>query len=539
MKHFITILAFILFLCSCANNPPAKPETLPIDDEADNIGNSVKTPGYTFTDGFIYHEWKGTEPSLKEIPFAITTNSYLWGQYNSKKFHPIKKLVTSKYFDIYVDITDGAGVFKIATNMTDVAYDKLIRELEKYYHKIKSVYGEPSNVDGNGKIEIVFHDFSKEKGFSEFSTGYFYDANITPRRVLYTAEMDVLYINSDTFMRKYNKEFSEDCYETIFHELQHDMFAERILNRYGFVSSEYTKRKWINEALSVSTYIVLYNGERGSGRDYIENGKREAYFNTDAIRNGKYFFGWQSSDGDLATNHYVTAANFMYWLYLHGGGDRIIRDIVNSNPYKIIDIKNIVEAVRKNIPDLKGKNDVGIVREWYLANYLNEPNSLRGYKGKTKIITAKANRKSGSVLLDRYCAVYTTLDMYPHNSHKRGLFFGNIRNKDLLIFNGEYYDPLSFSRPYSATAKINPNAIDTDIPNFNKMYASESQTEEDRLEWIDYVFMYGEEITPEDFKTVEEIEREEMYIIREKEREEMERRKENSDDFKAELEYIE
>ena len=352
--------------------------------------------------------------------------------------------------------------------------------------------------------------------------------------------MDVLYINSYRYMQKKNqmgRKFDKDCYETILHELQHDIFAERILNNYGYAESSYTLQKWINEALSESTYIVIYNGEKGSGRDSINyNGKRQAYFNTDAIKNGKYFFSWSSDDGDLATNNYTTAANFMYWLYIHGGGDRIIRDIVNSNPYKIADIKNIVEAVRKNIPALNGMNDTDIIKTWYAANIMNEPNSIYGYKGRTKIITAKANRKSGSVLLNRYCAVYTTRDMYSHNSYKNGLNIGYVGNKDdLLIFNANYYKH-QYGNPSVALVRINPNVIDADIPIWNMMSVSKSQSEEDRGEWLDYVFMYGDETTPSDFKTVEEIEREEMYIIKELEKTEKEEK--ITDDFKVELEII-
>ena len=95
MKTFLTILIFGLGLIFASCQKPPEPATFPRDDEADNIGNSTKTPNYTFTDGFIYHEWKGSQPLFKEIPFTLEYNThikyYTWGQYNSKKYHPIKK----------------------------------------------------------------------------------------------------------------------------------------------------------------------------------------------------------------------------------------------------------------------------------------------------------------------------------------------------------------------------------------------------------------------------------------------------------------
>lgn len=139
MKHFITILILGLsfILASCSKKPP-KPYVFKPDSEATNIGNSTKTPNYIFTSGFVYHEWAGQPPIFwSEVPFYYRNediNINFWGiQYSLSPWYRLKKLVTSKYFNIWVDISEGAGVFKDATNMTDVAYDKLIRELEKHY----------------------------------------------------------------------------------------------------------------------------------------------------------------------------------------------------------------------------------------------------------------------------------------------------------------------------------------------------------------------------------------------------------------------
>lgn len=529
MKNFLTILILGLDLVfvSC-QEVPIEPPTRDPDREATGVGNSVKTPNYNFTEGFTYHEWKGTSPEIIYIPLKneIMGGSkyyYIWHNQNPK--HPVKKLVSSKFFDIYVDITEGGDDFRKATNMTDVAYDKLIRELEKYRSKIISVYGEPSNVDGNGKIEIVFHSKYNFVGGSSQSVtvGYFQTANIN-KAYRFTAERDVIYINS-IYMNR-NRNFGERCLETIIHEFQHDIFGSRNGN-------SDSSHKWINEALSESTYIVMYDGKKGSGsgRFYTNrSGKLEANFSADEIRNGNYFFYWTS--GYSGNGNYLTASHFMYWLYIHGGGNQIIREIALS-PYKVPDLNSVGNAARKYIPALRGMSDANILKTWYAANFYNSPSGIYGYKNKINIVTAKANNSGGKVVLKKGCAVYTTSDMYRANQGKKGLYIANIEkgSNDLFIFNVKNIGS-GFSLP-----NIFLNLILVRInPNVPRMMSAQPLQEEPM--WVDYAFMYGEEsLTSADFKTEEDMKRDEMELIKKLEKEE--REETDSDDYKAELNIIE
>lgn len=462
MKNFLTIsiLTLLLFLSACSDNTPQEPSTLPRDPEASSIGGSHKTPNYEFTDGFIYHEWKGQQPIYLNIPFSYRVLTYPSGIYTTSSRHPTKKLVSSKFFDIYVDVTDGAGVFRKATNMTDVAYDKLIRKLEKEYNHIKSVYGTPSDIDKNGKIEIIFHKTSDMDG----KNGYFIDiVALSSLPLIYSVNVDALYISSKTYMdatSQKNKEFYSRCVDTIFHELQHDINANK---------KHYKAARWLDEALANSTYPVLYNGS-GSGR-----GNNLTY---DLIRNGTYFFSWKDDEDTIISENYITSGNFMWWLYLHGNGDNIIRDICNMDKQEI-DLKSIGNAARKNIPALKGVDDTTVIKSWYKANFLNENNSIYGYKGK-KVYVAQANNPSGKVLLLPYCAVYTTTDMYSANYSLigQGIQLEKLKNSYgeewLLVFN---------SSKNNIEVKINPSVSRTVVP----------LSEDDEYEWYDHVF-YEENI---------------------------------------------
>lgn len=523
MKNILTILILGLILSACS--VPKPPKELNPDREATGVGNSVKTPNYNFTDGFIYHEWKGASPEIIYIPLKVLVIEPSVGNYhighNKNPKHPVKKLVSSKFFDIYVDITEGENDFRKATNMSDVAYDKLIRELEKYYHKIKSVYGEPSNVDGNGKIEIVFH--SRYDFVGSLIAGYFQSFNID-KSYRYTAERDVLYMNGSLYMNRNYKQFSDRCLETIIHELQHDIFGNRN------ISANYM-HKWINEALSESTYIVMYDGKKGSGsgRFYTNSsGKLEADFRRDAIRNGQYFFYWPS--GYSGTDNYITASHFMYWLYIHGGGNQIIRDIALYQ-YTIPDLNSVGNAARKHIPALRGMNNADIIKTWHMANFFNDPSGIYGYQNKIKIATAKANSGDGKIALKKGCAVYTTLNMYSANSTKRGLHIIQLGRgaNDLLLFNSAGFSLSDIILKYdSILVRINPN-----VP---RMMMSSKPRQEEPM-WVDYAFMHGEEgITSADFKTEEDMRLEEIELIKKLEKEE--REETNSDDYKVELEVI-
>ena len=320
---------------------------------------------------------------------------------------------------------------------------------------IKNIYGEPSDVDRNGKIEIVFHKTQYMNG----KAGYFLPDNVW-KTWANTAEADILYISSASYMDKnaiVSNKFSSACVDTIIHELQHDMRAKDGIDR--------QPERWLNEALSVSTYLILHNGE-SSGRGYDFT-----YYNS--IVNGKYFFDWQNIE-DI--ENYRTAANFMYWLYIHGGGEQIIRDILNSNPNKRPDMKSIGDASRKNIPFFKNKNDTTVAMTWYKANFLNEANSIYGYKNRNPYLKiGQANAPSGKVSLSKYCAVYTTPNMYSANFSLlgKGIQMEKLKNSSgkewLLIFNGSQN---------TIEVKINPN--------ISRVRSMSAEIEEEN-EWFDAI----------------------------------------------------
>ncbi len=477
-KIFICFTIALLSLAllsnmSCADNPdifkPPAQATNEADPKALNPGSIPKTQGYNFTEGFIFHEWKNQEAIIKYVPFNFKGEWHEGIRYVSSPTWAIKKLVSSKYFDIYVDCTEGQPTYKKALTVQDKVWDKLIRELEKLYPKIVNIYGEPTDVDGNGKIEIVFHEneYMIKNGYA----GYFSDANVS-KEYYRTGEMDILYINSGLYIQRNMNEFPTGCIDTIAHELQHDIDAKR--NPY---SAEYC----FDEGLALSTYFIIHNGS-GSGRT--------TDFRSSEIANGQYFFDWQLTNKLIGVN-YRTAANFMYWLYLHGGGEKIIRDIVSVSEYKRIDYKSVGEAASRNIPDLKNQNHNTIISFWYKANFYNNNSGIYGYKGKAKISLSLANDPSGKVILKPRCAVYTTQDMLDKNKNIPYIATYQLSDSGrnwLLLYN--------YSENKDITVYINPSAASRSVRSYSG---------QEEAEWYDFVISEDDKVNEyEESNTVPE-----------------------------------
>ena len=227
------------------------------------------------------------------------------------------------------------------------------------------------------------------------------------------------------------QEFSTNAKRTIIHELQHDIDFQRKSNRALYC---------YNEALSESiTPVILDDKKAWRSGDFSNS------------RNGQYFFDWPRNTNIIIAN-YNTAANFIYWLYIHGGGEKIIKDIVSVSEYKPIDHKSIGEAASRNIPYFANKNYNTVIFDWYRANFYNNPSGILGYQDKVKITLSLANTNSGRIVLKPKCAVYTTQNMFDKNKNIPNIELSKLsdgKRNWLLIFNYGSNERTVHINPYS------------------------------------------------------------------------------------------
>lgn len=182
--------------------------------------------------------------------------------------------------------------------------DLVCNEFEKHYAKEKSIYGNHTDVDNNGKIIILFLDLNPESGNGSILNGYFNPADLIDGQgnnadMLY---MDLGGLNNNPYYMA----------GTILHELQH------LINyNVNVLGNGRDIEVWLNEALSEST-SVLFN------KTTVNSRNRE--FNS---INYYCFYTW-----DLPINvfaNYPSASVFMNWLYIKSGyNDNIFKNIASS-----------------------------------------------------------------------------------------------------------------------------------------------------------------------------------------------------------------
>lgn len=182
--------------------------------------------------------------------------------------------------------------------------DLVCDEFEKYYVKEKSIYGNHTDVDNNGKIIILFLDLNPESGSSSILNGYFNPADLIEGQgnnadMLY---MDLGGLNSSP----------DYMAGTILHELQH------LINyNVNVLQNGREMEVWLNEALSEST-SVLFNSTTVNSRN-------------NEFNNINYycFYTW-----DLPINvfaNYPSASVFMNWLYIKSNYDEnVFKNIAAS-----------------------------------------------------------------------------------------------------------------------------------------------------------------------------------------------------------------
>lgn len=182
--------------------------------------------------------------------------------------------------------------------------DLVCNEFEKHYAKEKSIYGNHTDVDNNGKIIILFLDLNPESGNGSILNGYFNPADLIDGQgnnadMLY---MDLGGLNNNPYYMA----------GTILHELQH------LINYNVNVLENGTEMDvWLNEALSEST-SVLFNKTTVNSRN-IEFNSISYYC----------FYTWDLPIDVFA--NYPSASVFMNWLYIKSGyNDNIFKNIAAS-----------------------------------------------------------------------------------------------------------------------------------------------------------------------------------------------------------------
>ena len=223
----------------------------------------------------------------------------------------------TKIFRIYAESDNLAIYVENGANVQMSSVSKIGSDFNKYYSDLVSIYGNHTDVDGNGKINILLFSMNPA-GASIVTLGYFYPddlilGNFNDAEILY---MDVNLVNK----------IPDIMAGTILHELQH------LINfNVNDINKGRSMDLWLNESLSESTSI-LYSPTTASSR-----------INEFNSMGGYYCFYTWTLPIDVFAN-YPSASIFMNWLYSKSGNDKtVFRDIASSSQFN--DYNKVLSSV--------------------------------------------------------------------------------------------------------------------------------------------------------------------------------------------------
>jgi hypothetical protein len=243
---------------------------------------------------------------------------------------------------------------------------------DKIYPSITDVFGEPLDIDGNGKVILILMDIID--GLTDsYVAGYFFSADMYSKTdISYSNEGEILYIDDNDVTPG-----SESFYATMAHEFQHLLrfsdYARRKNNGEDISETEV----WLNEGLSTAAEYIYLDSHIN---EYI------SHFNSDpnrTIRNGNNFYFWDDNNYD----DYATAYLFFQWLRTQAetGADKytIYRKICESGKSGYEGVLAAAQELFSDSGEIKAWED--LIGSWFLANYINAGSGLYGYHGELSL----------------------------------------------------------------------------------------------------------------------------------------------------------
>jgi large repetitive protein len=228
---------------------------------------------------------------------------------------------------------------------------------------IEQYFGTESDVDSNGKVNILCYDI--QDGFSGaggYIGGYFYGGDLF--NISHSNQSEIFYIDTYPLMGSNSTKDVTASYETLAHEFQHMVNFNRNIFIEG---SEEQMDVWLDEALSMAAEQI-YTGEVLSERiDY--------YNRSTSITNGLSLLDWDNSS-DVLANYSLSYLFGQYVKVQSNQGDKIFKEIINSS-YN--DYQAVQTVVRKYVNSTMTFGQ--FMTTFRAALLLKQPTGLYGFKG--------------------------------------------------------------------------------------------------------------------------------------------------------------
>ncbi|MEZ0117633.1 UNVERIFIED_ORG: hypothetical protein ABRZ91_001590 [Heyndrickxia coagulans] len=320
---------------------------------------------------------KNQNKALKKETKSIKKD-YVKG--DSKSFY-VQNTETSDFSSISATLLYSGDHANVWVNNNDITEDEaalLGKEFDnKIYRSDVDNFGMPSDVDQNGKVNILCYDI--QDGFSGsggYVAGYF-----SPRDLYYYSysnQSEIFYIDTYPLMGMSATKDVSQAYSTLAHEFQHMInFNQKV-----FVQGLTDTDTWMDEGLSMAAEQI-YTG--APLNDRID------YYNEDAdITKGHSLLYWDY-EGDTLANYSLSYLFMEYLKAQCGQGNTIFKELINDPHTDYQAVQNIIHKYID--PNLSFGQ---FMTDFRAALVLKEDTGLYGFKGDTAFDGLKVKTYSGS-----------------------------------------------------------------------------------------------------------------------------------------------
>ncbi len=353
---------------------------------------------------------KSSRPGKYKIdvnkPFNIEGNKEKRLRKNTKLIQKSYSLGDSKYFWVTNLETDldyqisarlaysetKANVWVHNNQILDTDAAKLGKEFDNHiYSSVTNNFGFPSDVDADGKINIVTYDI--QDGFSEsggYVAGYFWAGDLY--NVPHSNKSEIFYIDTYPTMSSGSTRDVTKAYDTLAHEFQHMVnFNQNVL-----IEGSNEMDTWLNEGLSMAAEQIYTGAGLQDRIDY--------YNSSSSIANGHSLLYWDN-DGDLLSNYSLSYLFVQYVKKQVNQGDPIFKEILTDRDNNYKAIENVAKKYISREMTF-GK----LMTNFRIALLLKEATGLYGFNGdrffdslQKKIFTGKStDLRGGGAIVTTY-----------------------------------------------------------------------------------------------------------------------------------------
>ncbi|MCO7128268.1 Ig-like domain-containing protein [Sporolactobacillus shoreicorticis] len=256
-------------------------------------------------------------------------------------------------------------------------FDQTIFPLDKRY------FGTPSDVDHNGKINLLCFDIKDDSAEQNggFASGYFDPNDLYKGKK--SNHSEIIYIDTYPSLDSNKHKKVSLAYSTLVHEFQHLInYNQNVL-----VEKKDEMDTWLDEGLSLAAEQLLAGKPLDDRIDYYNESR--------SIANGKSLLYWDNFGDNLA--NYSLSYLFVQYLYIQCGQPANLFKRIIQDPHN--DYRAVQDVIHDSIsPDMSFGHFMSNFRK---ALYLNQASGLYGFHGMAGFQRLKKKRYNGKSKLPK------------------------------------------------------------------------------------------------------------------------------------------